>query len=414
MIAWLSKEVFMKEEKQKMKLWKKLTIIISSAILTIVAVIGLTIYGIWHNEIATVMSIKEIRERNDEHLDGSVYEMNVSGGFYLEDFIKQGGVKSDSELISFITSNITKGLIPINMTPPEIGCASFTAGLEDGDKIFARNYDFSKTNTMIVRTNGGKNRYKTISVTDLQFLGIDPDKGINGMMDKITSIAAAYTPLDGINEMGLAVGIYMTYQGEKTVATNQNTAKPDITSTTMLRLMLDYAKNIDEAIEIAKYFDLHDSANTSYHYMVADASGRSAILEWVGESDILDNDGAKRELKVIYNDDDSNIGVREGKASFQWITNFIVLPDYYESDSKKPGLDRYDEIYNRLNESNGILGSENDAMEILKAVGRRSWNNDDNNGCTVHSVIYNLTERKMLFVSNENFNDPSAIFELGF
>ena len=41
------------------------------------------------------------------------------------------------------------------------------------------------------------------------------------------------------------------------------------TATTLLRLILDYADSVEEAVEIASAYDLHDSANTSYHYMVA-------------------------------------------------------------------------------------------------------------------------------------------------
>lgn len=41
-------------------------------------------------------------------------------------------------------------------------------------------------------------------------------------------------------------------------------------------------------------------------------------------------------------------------------------------------------------------------------MGRRSWNNDDANTITVHSVVYNLTDRVMYWVPNENYDDPSA------
>ena len=32
---------------------------------------------------------------------------------------------------------------------------------------------------------------------------------------------------------------------------------------------------------LAQQYDLHDSASSCFHYMVADSTGRSAILEWV-------------------------------------------------------------------------------------------------------------------------------------
>lgn len=89
----------------------------------------------------------------------------------------------------------------------------------------------------------------------------------------------------------------------------------------MLRLILDYADNVEEAVEIASGYDLHDSAKTSYHYMVADASGKSAILEWVDGTDSTDNDGSKRELVITYNDADSHIGDKEAGSDYQWVSN---------------------------------------------------------------------------------------------
>lgn len=207
----------------------------------------------------------------------------------------------------------------------------------------------------------------------------------------------------------------MTYQGgEETIATNQDTDKPDFTSTTLLRLILDYADDVDEAVEIAQSYDLHDSAKTSYHYMVADASGRSAILEWVGDTDATDNDGSARELVVHYNDADDYIGQREAESDFQWITNFVLNPGYYDlsAPEEKKGYDRYEQIYQELHAVDGIVADEQAAMDILASVGRRTWNNDDGNGCTVHSVVYNLTDKTAMWIPNENYDDPSAVFHL--
>lgn len=406
-----------KAKKQKMKLWKKLLIGVTAALLSVILILGVTVYAVWHNEIATLLSMKLVRERNDSHHDGAVYTMNVKGGFYLDKFVEQGGVKSDAELIAFITSNITKGLIPMSIESSEIACSSFTAKSEDGDSLFGRNYDFSKTNVCIVRTEGGKGRHATISTADIQFVGMDVDKNVEGLMNKITCLAAAYTPLDGINDAGVSCGIYMTYQGgDKTVATDQNTDKPDFTSTTLLRLILDYADSVEEAVEIASSYDLHDSANTSYHYMVADSSGKSAVLEWVAQKDADDNDGSKRELKVTYNDEDSHIGEMEGSTDYQVVTNFIIQPGYYDGSASedKKGYDRYERIYEELNKTDGVVKDEWGAMEILRIVGRRSWNNDDSNSCTVHSVVYNLTDKTMMWIPNENYDDPDAVFRMGF
>ena len=403
----------MSENKPATRRWKKVVAGIAIALAAVIVIAVAAVGLMWKDEIGSLMSIKEVRARNDAHKDGAVYTMHVKGGFYLDDFVAQGGVASDAELISFVTGKLTKGLLDVGFDAPDIGCSSFTAQTEDGDALFARNYDFDKTNTCIVFTEANEGRHASVSTVDLQFLGIDNDTGLNGLMDKVTCLVSTYAPLDGVNDAGVACGIYMTYQGADTVATDQNTDKPDFTSTTLLRLILDYADDLDEAVEIASAYDLHDSANTSYHYMVADASGRSAILEWVGDTDATDNDGAQRQLTVTYSDDDAHIGEAEAASDRQWITNFIIQPGYYDDSpaDEKKGYDRYERIGQELSAVGGVVADEQAAMDILAIVGRRTWNNDDGNGCTVHSAVYNLTDRSVLWVTNENYDDPTAVFE---
>lgn len=387
---------------------------ILKVLLVLVVVLVAVVYAVWHNEINTLLSFEKIIDRNDEHLDGSVYRMNVSGGYYFEDFLEQGGVKNDAELISFISGKLTRGLMDMSIEKPEIACSSFTAVTEDGDRVFGRNYDFSKTNTCIVYTNPGDGRHASYSTVDLQFLGMDENSDVEGLMNKITCLAAPYAPLDGINDAGVACGIYMTYQGgDPVTATDQQTEKPDLTSTTMLRLILDYADDVEEAVALVEKYDLHDSAQTSFHYMVADASGRSAILEWVpveGVTDGTDTDGSARTLNVIWNDSDP----LSGATDWQYITNFIITPGYYAEGDWKPGLDRYEHLGRRLQEMNGKVADDEAAMSLLSEVGRRTWNNDDSNGCTVHSAVYNLTDKTMLWVANEHYGEDTHTLKLSF
>lgn len=400
-----------KAAKKRAPKWVKITAIVLAAILLVlVALVGAAAI-VWRNEIATVANFRKIADRNDAHQDGAVYRMDVSGDFYFDDFLAQGGASSDSELIDFITNSITRGLIDMTIQESEIACSAFTAVTPVGDRIFARNYDFSKTNTALVFTDPGNGRYKSFSTVDLQFLGMDADRDVEGLMNKITCLAAPYAPLDGVNEKGLSCGIFMSYQGTETVATDQQTEKPDITSTTMMRALLDYCATVDEAIAFVEQYDMHDSAQTSFHYMVADATGASAIFEWTNGTDLTDNDGSARTLRVIRNDDDAHIGEREGAADYQWITNFILQPGYYEDDDAKPGFDRYNEIASRLSATDGVVADEQAAMDILAAVGRRNWNNDDSNGITVHSVVYNLTKKTVLWVANEHYGEAAYTFE---
>lgn len=397
--------------KKRAPKWVKIVAIVLAAIFFLLVILVGAAAIVWRNEIATVSNFVKVADRNDAHQDGAVYRMDVAGDFYFDDFLAQGGASSDAELIDFITNSITRGLIDMTIQQSEIACSAFTAVTPEGDRIFARNYDFAKTNTALVFTDPGNGRYKSFSTVDLQFLGMDQNSDVEGLLNKITCLAAPYAPLDGVNEMGLSCGIFMSYQGNETVATDQQSEKPDITSTTMMRALLDTCATVQEAVAFVEGYDMHDSAQTSFHYMVADATGASAIFEWTNGTDLTDNDGSARTLKVIYNDNDAHIGTREGAASYQWITNFILQPGYYAGDDEKPGVDRYDHIYEQLSATDGVVENEQAAMDILASVGRRNWNNDDSNGITVHSVVYNLTKKTVLWVANEHYGEAAYTFE---
>lgn len=410
-----------------MKLWKKITIGVVCSIVGLVAIGAITVVSLWHNEISSVSSIKQIVPEDKNNKSGPVYEMNVSGDYYFDNFLKQGGAKNDQELIDYIVKNITKGIIPISIKAPTIGCSSFTAIDKDtGHRLFARNYDFTTTSSMIIRTDPGEGRHKSISSVDLQFLGIKPT-GFTDLKSKIIALAGAYAPLDGMNDAGVSCGIYMSYQKNgvdkegkpKIEPTDQNTDKPDLTSTTMLRMILDYADDVDEAIELVQKYDFHDSANTSFHYMVADKKGNSAILEWYDGTDKND-DGSKRTLHVIRNNDDSHLEHGEGANDFQYITNFLVSPNYYVNDknnASKGGFDRYEAIPKLINPDGknpeGKI-TKADALKYLETLGRRKWDPKhgvtDSNGITVWSSLYDLDDLSSTWVSNEQFEMPDRVF----
>lgn len=238
----------------KKQMLKRILLITGASLLSLSLVLGIAVAALWHHEIATVASIEMLVDAHPENKSAPVYIMDVSGDYYFDKFLEEGGASGDGELIQFVVDNITKGIIPINIASPDIGCSSFTGIDSNGVRYFGRNYDFSTSTAMIVRTAPSEGRYASISSVDLQFLGIKNGAPLDSLMQKVICLAATYAPLDGINEAGVSCGIYMSYQGEEgqVVATNQNTEKPDLTSTTMLRMILDYAGSVDEAVELVK------------------------------------------------------------------------------------------------------------------------------------------------------------------
>ncbi|OLA32779.1 MAG: acyl-CoA--6-aminopenicillanic acid acyltransferase [Faecalibacterium prausnitzii] len=382
---------------------------IACALAALVIALAVAVFALWHNELATLASFQKLSDRDEAHRDGAVYQINFSGDYFFDEFLSQGGASNDAELISFITRSITKGIIPMHIKTSSIACSAFTADTQSGDRVFGRNYDFSATNTAIVYTDPGEGRHASYSTIDLSFLGLDADKDVETIGQKFLTLAAPYVPLDGINDAGVACGIFMSYQGEgKGTPTDTQTDRPDITSTTLLRLILDYADSVEDAVALAQQYDLHDSASSCFHYMVADSTGRSAILEWVGTDADHDADGAQRQLNVLWNDTDA----LSDSADWQVVTNFIKTPGYYDGTSAEmKGLDRYEHLAAALRETDGIVADKDAAMDLLASVGRRTWDNDDSNSNTVHSVVYDLTDKSVLWVGNEHYGEEAYTFE---
>ena len=382
---------------------------IACALAALVIALAVAVFALWHNELTTLASFQKLSDRDEAHRDGAVYQINFSGDYFFDEFLSQGGASNDAELISFVTRSITKGIIPMHIKTSSIACSAFTADTQSGGRVFGRNYDFSATNTAIVYTDPGEGRHASYSTIDLSFLGLDADKDVETIGQKFLTLAAPYVPLDGINDAGVACGIFMSYQGEgKGTPTDTQTDRPDITSTTLLRLILDYADSVEDAVALAQQYDLHDSASSCFHYMVADSTGRSAILEWVGTDADHDADGAQRQLNVLWNDTDA----LSDSADWQVVTNFIKTPGYYDgTTAEMKGLDRYEHLAAALRETDGIVADKDAAMDLLASVGRRTWNNDDSNTNSVHSVVYDLTDKSVLWVGNEHYGEEAYTFE---
>ena len=400
-----------------MKKALKVTSLVLAAIIALFLLALAVLSFIFRNEISAISSIELRKPRVENTLQGGIYQMTFKGDYYFEDYLAQGGAKNDRELLDFIMNKMTKGLLNLSINTSKIGCSSFTAKKSDGQHIFARNYDLYTTNTSIVRVKGNKKRHASISTVDLSFINISPDRNVDNLISKAYCLAAPYAPLDGLNDAGVSCGIYMTYQGngQTVIATDQNTDLPDISPTALIRMILDYADSIDDAVKFAKSYDMHDSAGTSFHIMVADKSGRSAIFEWVNASNGLDGDGSLGKLTVTHNDKDQHIGQREGEADFQWVTNFIIQPGYYAeyNDKALVGYDRYNIMYDELLRNGAVFEDEMSAMKLLQKVAQRTIRPDrkaDDLVLTIHSVIYNLDNLSTLWCGNEQYSDVDGMF----
>lgn len=342
---------------------KRVLLAIAGAVATICLMGGIAVFALFGNELKTLGTIEKID-------DYPLYTMEYAGDYGLDEFLEQGGASSDAELIDFVVDRLLKGL-PIKIELPNLACSTFNAETPEGDAIFGRNFDLEYSPGMMVRT-APKDGYASLSMVNLAFIGYGEDKLPDDLATSIVSLAAPFAPLDGVNEKGLAVGVLLI----DTEATNQQTERVDITTTTAIRMMLDHCATVDEAVALLGTYDMHASGGRSYHFQIADASGKSVVVEYIGD-----------EMSVLEPGDATTAGAPAEGKTYMAATNFLLTPGEYDFGG---GEDRYATVVGALDATNGVM-DEQRAMDTLKSVSREVKVKDNGEVFqTQWSVVYNL------------------------
>ncbi|MDU6853201.1 MAG: C45 family autoproteolytic acyltransferase/hydrolase [Zhenhengia sp.] len=330
---------------------------ISIGSILLVAVLGLGI--IFSGEIRTLLTFKQLN-------DQPFYEMTYHADYGLDEFLEQGAA-TDDELVSFVTKKILKGVsFEVN---PDGACSTFIATTPEGDDLFGRNFDYVPSIGLIVRT-APKNGYESLSVVNLNHLGLSQENmPTKNLLNRIITLAAPYAPLDGMNEKGLSIGVLVINKG----IVHQSTGKVPITTTSAIRMILDKAATVDEAIALLEKYDMNSSGDTGYHFQIADAEGNTAIVEYI----------------------DNEMHVLTKEEGYTAATNFVLYNDMNEGS----GQDRYEAIKAKQAETGGIM-TEDEALELLLSVPSQGIRvieglNEEIESDTQWSCVYNLDDLTM-------------------
>jgi len=358
----------MEETKTKKKgAVKKVLFSILGAILMI-AIVSLCVFA---NLLRTLVAVKT-------DYGNGFYSVEYKENYKLDELLAQGGVSNEDELVQYILKTMLKGL-PINVPyeVPKLACSTFEADQKDGGCVFGRNYDNLAGDCMVVKTEP-KNGYKSLSVVSLSFLGYTEESTPDSLTNRIRVLATPYFPLDGVNEKGLAVGVLQLFAEP----TNQQTDKVDVDTTLAIRVLLDKAATVEEAIKLLESFDMHASANGCYHLHIADATGDSAIVSYV-----------KNEMVVTRNED----------LNYQCATNFYVHDVDFEYEAH--GQDRYDIIMKGLKKAEGKV-SLDEAMELLAQAAQKETVFKDGSICrTQWSSIYDLKNPSLTIANDMDYEN---------
>ena len=294
----------------------------------------------------TLQSLVKVRDISEQYATGGLYLMTHFGD--REDlFRKENQRAMDSPMI----------------TESWRWCSIFSTKVENS-VVMGRNWDNQNVGSIIVSFYRPPKGYASISFSRAIEMGFPLNVGLEEIVSSPFGnklLLAPFFAMDGLNEHGLAIAV---------TGINQNTVKPKegkefVFVPFLVRKILDQAKTVDEAVNLAeKYipFDL-DKSSVNTHFYIVESSGRSVILEY------LDN-----QWKKIYSD-----------KSWQVMTNRVIF-DVPDAKLREKCW-RYKSISETLEKSGGNVDWKA-ALKILQDVTQKG---------TTWSIVYSPTSKDFYF-----------------
>ncbi len=329
---------------------KKTKRILLRIAVVIMAFVGILCFMFRH-ELKTLSTLKE--------KGVGVYTMTYDGDYGFDAFLEIGA-SSDADIEAFVTKRLLKGL-PIELNVSDAGCTAFVSRNEEGDIIYARNFDFLYAPFLQVYTNPD-NGYVSVSTVNLSFAGYGegnlPSSGIS--FQNFLTLATPFLPFDGMNEKGVCIALLAVPE----VWMIDDPDKITLNTTTAIRLVLDKAATIDEAVELLRKYNIYFSGDVTCHFLIADATGKSVIVEYY----------------------DNGLQVVESDTDYQIASNFIAYHGLNIGEGYTE-FDRYDAVEKVLQNNNTV--TVEDCEKLLNTVGIYDGETDK----LQWSVVYNLTDK---------------------
>lgn len=345
--------------------------------------------------ITDTAKLSMLRSMKDIDGEGRLYEIDYTADYKLDQALALG-LGNTQEMFAFVAGalfdKVPSRAANLNYNP---GCSAFAVPeAQSINFLMGRNYDFRHTDSTAARgkyyvpisailvhtaPKGGK---RSISLVDGVTLGKSYSQGFysDGETDLSTLMGLPYAALDGINEDGFAIGVLALTE----MSTQQNApGKKKITTTVAIRMLLDKASTVKQAIEMLKQYNMDMSGQgkyNNYHYFMADATGDYAIVEYTTPK----GDSIPRTMEVFTANDTTRC-----------VTNFYVAPSMAGTTDgwgSNHGKARYETMRNALLAKRYTL-KEDDAMALLRAVSQPPT--EEYTSQTQWSSLYNLTERTL-------------------
>lgn len=276
--------------------------------------------------------------------DYPLYELHYTGSTGLDDVLKKNA-PSGSQFSPF-------------------ACSVFAVPGVDGQALLGRNFDWDLHPALLLFTDP-PDALASVSMVDISYLGYSREK--TPLQDPAALQRAPFLPFDGMNEAGLAVGMMAVNHAEG----GSDPAKTTLEDLDLIRLWLDRAHDVPEAIQLLADYNIRFE-EVPLHYLVADASGAAALVEFV----------------------DGKPVVQYGRANGLVSTNFIVAEE--KPEGANSSCERYNRMVTVLEGSAGKLDAPQ-GLTLLKEVSQPT---------TRWSVVYNLAKKEITLVMGRDYGAP--------
>ncbi len=302
-----------------------------------------------------------------KQLESGLSAVKYEGDHGFEEFLADGGASSDGDVVKFLSKRLLSGQNPSFGEIP-FGCSTISVKSRNGGYLFGRNFDWNSCDALIVHSVP-QNGFASISTVNTDFINMSGMR-LSSLPDNVQAMIAMYAPLDGMNEKGLAVSVNMI-QDSATIS--QNTEKPDITTTTAIRLLLNKAADVDEALELLRQYDMHASMGLMTHLAISDNNGKSVVVEYINN-----------EMTVV---------------------ETPVVTNFYLAEGEKHGIgtaqshERYNILMNALNKNSAM--DMNAVRDALSSVSKKNFGEFES---TEWSVVFDQSTGEVHYYHRENYD----------
>ena len=290
--------------------------------------------------------------------DYPLYVMTFYGDYGFAEYLQTG------------ISTSTSANLSTQQTSIRWACTCFAALGKKGFAVFGRNFDWVNRASLLLFTNP-PGAYAAVSMVDLNYFGYNANNLPDSPGNRENLLGTPYLPFDGLNERGVAIGMMAIPQARAPY----DPKKVTIGEIQVIRLVLDYAKNVNDAISLIQKYNI-EIQTPPIHYLIADSSGNSAVIEFI----------------------DGNMIIIRNDESWQVSTNFII---HGSGAPDNVSCWRYNTAYQALKEAGGYITHEV-AMELLRKVSQSS---------TMWSTVYDINSREIHVAVGRKY-DAIKKFEL--